>query len=343
MSRSSSTTELWRAVDRLIDHADLDGILAHKLGPLASIRWRDVERQAPEALAAEERAASFSMLCALPLLRRIREVSDGPLLLLKGPEIAALYPQGGRRFGDVDILTPDAATLQRALADDGFVEADEYELDHAEHHHLAPLRWPVIPLNVEVHALPNWPDRIQPPPLGAILEAAVPSTTRVEGLSAPHPLHHALMLAAHAWKHAPLETLRDLVDVAALAAGQDAGELAETAERWGIRRIWETTRRAVDALFFASPRPASLRVWARHLESVRERTVFEDHLQRWLHAFWGLPLAPALAETGRVLRAEVAPGAGETWRDKLRRIPRAVRDAGVPLSDRAGRADLRRR
>ena len=331
---SFSARELWGAVDRLIDRADVDGIVAHKLGPLAAIRWRATGRPLPPRLADEERAASLAMLSAPPLLRRIRDACDGPLVLLKGPELAHLYPPKGRRFGDVDVLTPDAAALHRALTRNGFVEMPDPDFDHGEHHHLVPLRWPVIALNVEVHTLPNWPVRVPPPPLDEIFEAAVPSALEIDGLSTPDPLHQALVLAAHAWRHEPLHTLRDLVDVAAASAGRDAGELDRAAAAWGIDRIWRTTRRATEALFFDRPPPVPLRVWARHLGAVRERTVLESHLQRWLGPFWGLPAAAALMESGRVLRQDMTPEAGESWRDKLGRVPRAIQHAGVALSDR---------
>jgi hypothetical protein len=326
--------ELWSAVDRLLDRASLEGILAHKLGPLGAIRQRRLERPVPDLLAQEERAASFAMLSATPLLRRILECWDRPLLLLKGPELAALYPPGGRRFGDVDILAPDAAALHGALRRVGFVEVHDHDFDHTEHHHLVPLRWPVIPLNVEVHASPNWPGGTKPPPVAELLEAAVPSVLGIDGLSAPDPCHHALVLAAHAWKHEPLQTVRDLVDVAVVSSDVDRGDLDRTAEAWGMGRIWRTTRSAADSLFFGGPATIPLRVWARHLEAVRERTVFESHLQRWLRPFWGLPPAGAIAEIGRVVRTELSPAEGETWGTKLSRFPRAVRDAGIALSER---------
>jgi len=327
-------TELWAAVGALIDRASVDGVVVHKLAPLAAGRRRAAGEPVPEALAAEERAASFAALSATALLGRIRELGEGPIVLLKGPEVAALYPQNGRRFGDVDVLTPDAAALHRALREHGFVDVDTKGFEPLEHHHLPPLRWPVVPLVVEVHASPNWPRGMHAPPLAEILEAAVPSIVGVKGISAPRPLHHALLLTAHAWAHGPLQTLRDLVDVAALAAGEERAELDRLAAAWGIRRVWRTTRQAVDALFAGGPRPAALRIWARHLNAVRERTVFENHLQAALHPFWGRPLAPALLESMAAIRTDLVPAPGESWKTKLQRIPRAVREARMPVSQR---------
>ena len=332
MSRSEES--LWHGVDSLLDRATEDGIIAHKLGPLAAARWRATGRPVTKRVADEERAASFAVLSAEALLRRIREAGTGPLVLLKGPELAAVYPPGGRRFGDLDVLSPDASGLHRALQQHGFVEVHERQFDHAGHHHLVPLRWPVVPLLVEVHQLPNWPPRIEPPRLAAIFEGAVPSATGIEGLHAPDPLHHSLMLAAHAWRHEPLQSLRDLIDVAAMSIGIDEGELERGARAWGLARVWRSTRSAIEALLFDGPSTAALLIWARHLRSVRERSVFEGHLQRVLAPFWGLPPGPAMHEGLDGLRIAIVPGEQEGWGDKLGRIPRAIRDARVPLSKR---------
>ena len=324
---------LWTAVGALIDGASTDGVLAHKLAPLAAGRRRAAGEPVPEAFAAEERAASFAALSAVGLLRRIRELGDGPIVLLKGPEVAALYPQNGRRFGDIDVLHPDALGLHRSLREHGFVEV-ETPFDHREHHHLEPLRWPVIPLYVEVHASPNWPQGIPAPPVAEILEAAVPSVVGIDGLSAPSKLHHALLLAAHSWAHEPLQTLRDLIDVTVLAAGEDPADLHRAAASWGLGRVWDTTRRAIDALFFDGRPSTALRIWGRHLPAVRERTVFESHLQAALHPFWERPLGPALAESLTAIRADLVPAQGESWGMKLGRVPLAIREAHLPHTRR---------
>lgn len=328
-----SSTPLWSAVGALIDRASVDGVLAHKLAPLAAGRLRAAGEPVPAAYAAEERAASFAALSATALLQRIREVGEGPIVLLKGPEVAALYPQNGRRFGDIDVLTPDALGLHRSLREHGFLEVDT-PFDHREHHHLAPLRWPVIPLYVEVHAAPNWPPGIDAPAVAEVLEAAVPSVVGVEGVSAPSRLHHALLLAAHAWAHEPLKTLRDLVDVGAFAGAESSAELDRLATAWRLGRIWRTTRRAIDALFFEGPPSSALALWARHLPAVRERTVFESHLQAALHPFWGRPPGPALVESLAAVRTDLRPAEGESIGTKLGRVPRAIRDAHLPHSRR---------
>lgn len=330
-----AANEIWPAIYALLDDAPIDGVLAHELAPLAAGRRRAAGKTVPEALAAEERAASFAALSATALLKRVREIAVGPLVLLKGPEVAALYPPNGRRFIDVDVLTPQAAGLHRSLLEHGFLELDKPLMVLPEHHHLPPLRWPVVPLSVEVHLAPNWPRGIKPPPLAEILEAAVPSVVGVDGLSAPRRLHHALLLTAHAWAHVPLATLRDLLDVAVLAADESPAELNRVASAWGLARIWRTTQRAIDSLFYDGSDPAALRIWARHLRALRERTVFESHLEGVLHPFWERPAGPALAKSLAALGSDLRPAPGESWGAKLRRVPLAVRDARMPRSHHA--------
>ena len=70
----ADSTSLWQAVGALIDGTSVEGVLAHKLAPLAAGRRRAAGEPVPEAFAAEERAASFAALCATALLQRIREL-----------------------------------------------------------------------------------------------------------------------------------------------------------------------------------------------------------------------------------------------------------------------------
>ena len=322
---------IWSAVDRLLQGADADGILHHRLGALAARRLRRLGEPVPPALNAADRAAATSALLTRPLLERIRSSCDGPLVLIKGPEVARLYPGGARNFSDVDLLVLDPRRVHDALKASGFVEVDDPEL-FVDHHHLRPLRSPSFGLKVEIHLALPWPDGIGSPALREIVDAAGPSQTGVEGISAPDASHHALILAAHAWVHDPLGTLRDLVDVAAVAAAVPASELDRTARAWGLDRVWRTTSGVAGALLDGRPQPLPLRVWARHLEHVRERTVLENHLERWLHSFSELPPAAALGATAAVLRQEFLPTPGEPWRHKLIRVAHAFRHPRAPLS-----------
>jgi hypothetical protein len=272
-----------------------------------------------------------AMMIAKPLLERIRASCDGPLVLVKGPEVASLYPDHARSFSDVDLLAPDADAVHRRLRAAGFVEVDDPEL-FRDHHHLRPLKWPTLALKVEIHMRPSWPRGVEPPTLEEIVEGAVSSQVGVDGISAPNPIHHPLIIAVHAWEHDPLRSLRDLIDVAAVSAGSPDGELDRTARAWRIPGIWRTTRGAAGTLLGGERPTMPVRLWGRHLASVRERTVLDNHLQRWLHAFWEQPLHEAVAETADAFRQELLPLPGEPWHAKLTRVGYAVRHPRKPLS-----------
>jgi hypothetical protein len=92
-----------------------------------------------------------------------------------------------------------------------------------------------------------------------------------------------------------------------------------------------------------------MRLWAPHLEEVRERTVLESHLEHWFAPFWGMPPQRALAEGGGSLWWELKPVNGEPWRDKIARTWQAARRSSVArseheaqLGEMATRGDLRR-
>jgi hypothetical protein len=322
---------LWQSVDRLLHGASIDGIRAHKLGALAARLLRRRGEPVPPPLAGDERGAAAAVVMARSLLEQIRSLSEGPLVVFKGPEVARLYPGSARTFGDVDLFTPNAHAVQRALVAAGLLEMDDPDV-FRDHHHLRPLKSPRVGLMVEIHTAPLWPEGMKPPPLEEIVERSVPSGIGVEGLSAPDPVHHALILAAHAWNHDPLRTLRDLVDIAAMSAGCAGTELEQAAEAWGIPRIWRTTRAAIRALLEGGPATVPLRIWARHLGSVRERTVLDNHLMRWLHAFWELPPRAAVADLRTAFRLTLLPMAGESWGEKLARTGRGIRHPGERMS-----------
>jgi hypothetical protein len=329
-AESGFQTPLWRAVDRVIDRivtsgGGVEGLVRHKLGPLAAGWFERSGMPVPSQLREEQRSAALATMIAVPLVARIRGTVEGKLLLLKGPEVAALYPPGGRRFSDVDVLSDRASAAQTALLDAGFVEVEDesYSQLH-DHHHLHPIRFPSIWLNVEVHSAPNWPLRAPPPPVAEIFEAAVPSALNLEGVDAPARLHHALMLAAHGWRHEPFSRVRDLLDIAVLAEGLPESELESTAKRWGIARLWSTTRLAIEGVFFDERPSRTLKILGPHLASGGERTVFQNHLLHWLYPFWELPLGGALAQTARTARVDLTPAPGETWGRKLERTASAV-------------------
>lgn len=320
---------LWAAVDALLGGASLPGIGAHKLGPLAAERLRRRGEPVPQPLMMDRRAASIAMIASPSLLQRVRASCDGPLVLMKGPEVARLYPGGARRFGDVDILTDKAADVHRALIELGFVEQHDRIFrtgsprDWTDGAHHTPLATPesTTGLQVEVHESPRWPSMFRPPSTREILEASGPSSLGVDGISAPAPLHHALIIAAHAWHHEPLWTLRDLIDIAAISAAVDKRDLRGTAAAWGIGRLWRTTERAIEGLFYGGRDTLPLRTWARHLGLVRDRTRFEKQVAQLAAGYWGMPPHLAPLSTIRVLRDKLQPAPDESWRERATRVP----------------------
>jgi hypothetical protein len=329
----SNEETIWASVDRLIGAApDGRALTVHRLEPLAARRLRALGRIVPEEAAESERLGAAFALAAAAHLARARAAVEGPLLVVKGPEVAALYPDPATRVSrDVDLVAPDAGAAQRQLLAAGFAEAGSADY-YADAAHLVPLAWPGLPVEVEVHARPNWPPWLEAPSAEALLDGAVPSATGVDGLLAPAPERHALVLAAHAWTHGPLTRLRDLLDVALMTAEADRDEIERVAEAWRMTRLWRTTDALATALFLGGAAPRPLRTWARNLTEARERTVLEQHVARWVGWHAALPRRLAVRATVDELRDDLTPERGETWGSKVRRSGRAVRNAFVPRS-----------
>ena len=299
----------------------------------------------PRELVEEERSAAVMVMTAPLLLEKIRSALTGPIVLFKGPEVAARYPDPTLRpYGDLDILVPDAPAAHEALKAAGFREIGDPAL-FVDIHHLQPLALHPFPLLVEVHTRPKWIDALEPPPTSELIAAAVPSRVDVDGISTLRPDHHTLVLVAHAWAHEPLRRILELVDIAAMIEELDRDDLEKLAREWRMTRVWNTTLAATDALFANGPErdPLPLRLWARNLPAVRRRTVFESHLERWLAGFWALPPRAAVrAAAASAVRAFV-PEEDETWREKLARTRLAFRNASTPRSEHDRALQERRR
>jgi hypothetical protein len=319
-------------VRRLLERAPgLEELRAHRLQLLEAQRRRELGVGLPEGLADEAASAVRATLLTRAFLTRVRDVCDGDVLVLKGPDVAATYPAPWLRpYIDVDILVRDVADVERRLLAVGFVGVGPPMDDSL--HHVQRLRAPDSAASVEVHRRPKWVGDTMGPTFDELLEDAIPSATGVDGLVAPSPRYHALLLAAHAWAERPLGRLGDLVDVAAMleAGGSGADELAD---RHGIARVWQATSKAIDALLADEHPTWPTRTWARHLTGVRERTVLEVHLARALEPFTSLPPWRAPAGVARSLRPTVLPHEDEGWRKKLSRSRHALRSARVRASD----------
>jgi hypothetical protein len=331
-ARSSARSSLWEGLDQLIDRTSDERLRAHQLEAPAALRRRALGLPVPEDFIDRERIAAATLLLTPALLAHLRATLDGPIVVYKGPEVAASYPDPVMRpYGDLDLLVADAPAVQKRLLSAGFRAIGAPER-YEGIHHLRPVILDELPLRIEVHSHPKWPEAMSPPAFAELLETAVPSATGVPGVLAVEPGRHAVLVAAHAWAHNPLRRLRDLLDAAAVADDLPAGDVLERAREWRLERLWRTVASASDAVFRNPTRrlPLSLRTWGRHLPQATERTVFESHLQRLLSDCWLLPPRQAGAVMWRRIRDELSPAQGEEWREKLERSGRAVRNAKRP-------------
>jgi hypothetical protein len=319
--------DLWEAVDSLIDRApSIDDLREHRLQLLGERRWTETGRSVPIPLTAEKARAVALFLPVQSLLSRIAATWEHPMIILKGPELAARYPDAAlRTAGDIDLLVADAEGAHAALRAAGFsVTGDPGH--YVGMHHLQPLIWNHLPVAIELHHAPNWLEGLKPPSTVELFRLAVPATVSPEYLTLA-PAAHAVILAVHAWSNGPLHSLRDLIDIAVVTAEADIDVIEALARRWGVYEVWRTTYAAVEALFASRRRPLSLRLWARHLEDARGRTVVESHLERWLSPLWALPPRTALWHTALRLADDLRPVPGELWRTKILRARLAVLNA----------------
>jgi hypothetical protein len=344
-TRHVTHESLWRAVDDVLDRSPtVADLRAHRLHLLAARRLRVLGHSVPDEFVTAERLAVAVTLAAEIALERARDAYDGPLVLMKGLEVARRYQSPTLRpFRDVDLLVDRPQQAQRALIGAGFEPVGRDDLFYEDQHHLRPLRLPGLPVLLELHRRPVWIRWAPPPSTAELLSSAVDSATGIPGVLALAPAHHALVLAAHAWMGTPLRRILDLIDTTLVAGEADPGELLDAARRWQIDGVWGTTSAAADAVLFgAPPLPWHVRLWAGNVGAVRDRTLFRDHIVRLLSPFSVLPLGRAPRVAAQALGRDIRPAAGETWRTKAARVRRAFKNAfervsvhdGVPGEER---------
>ena len=323
---------LWKRVGELADRAPtIADLRHHRLQLIASSRMRARGETPPATLRADERRYAAAHVTAPVLLRRIRSLCDGRLVLMKGPELATRWPQARQRpSGDIDLLADDAPAAHAALVSAGFVMLGDPNA-YVGLHHLVPLALRGMPLTIEIHSRPHWPAGFVPG-IDEIAEAATPSALGIDGLLAPRPAHHAVLLAVHAWEHEPLGRVGSLADVAAMTEEADPVAVSAVARTWGVSRIWNTTARAVDELLSDAWRPVYWPIWKRHLRDARERTVFEHQVAQFSGPVATAPPAHAPVVALHVLDRTLRRANDESWSAKLRRSLRAARNASAPRS-----------
>jgi Uncharacterised nucleotidyltransferase len=324
---------VWERVERLLARTDdLDALRAHRLHLLAACRRRRLGLPVPPELDAELLRSAWIALLTPLVLVAARQAYGGRMVLLKGLEVSACYPEPSTRpFTDADLLVDDAAAAQHALLAAGFLEVGD-PARYVGIHHRRPLVHPELPVPVELHETPKWLPWARAPLASELLDRAVPGQARVDGVLALPAAEHAVVLAVHSWAHEPLRRALELVDVAAVASGADPAETEALAGAWGVGRVWRTTTRAVESLLQGSRLPPPAGLWARGLVEVRERTVLESHLERWLGRFSEQSFPRALAEVPGALLADLRRHAGDSWSRKARRSAIAVQHALRPRS-----------
>lgn len=325
---------MWDRVEELVAHSPTSAAMHHhQVGALGARGRRHKGLPVDAHMRAAEQAAAMAALSGLYLLRRVRAAVDGPLVLMKGPEAAASYPQPeARLFKDLDLLTADVEATYRALLAAGFVEAACGSFVPPTYHSW-PLAWPGIPLAIELHNAPRHVPELPVPSFETLLPLTRPSRTGVDGILGLVPSAHAVLLAVHAWSHGPLERLGPLIDVAAVLADGDRAAAHAYAQRWGCERLWRTTVACIDALLLNGPSTVPSRTWARHLLTAREPSVLESHVARIAAATWGMPRSLVGPGVARELKKTALVCGEDTWPDKLHRARRAMRHAVMPLSD----------
>jgi hypothetical protein len=336
--------EIWARLDELIDRAPtVTDLHAHRLHLYAEWRWRELGRPVPQELAELKKGAAVLRLAAPALLGRIRQVYDGPMILLKGAEAGARYPRPELRPSmDLDLLVPDAEHVQSLLLDHGFTIFEELAPEAG--HHLPQLEWAGLLLPVEIHSRPNWPEWLPAPPTHQLFEAATTESVVGHGVLALPPAHHALVLTAHMWTDAPIARIGQLLDYWLVSREADPDELTRLADRWQLTRLWRTTDSIARSVLLGEPaRVRAAGLWTRRLDAARDRTVLGAKVAALAAPFWGLSPGDALVATGRRLAADFRPERGETWRRKLSRTASAVRQSFQPRSLRSRAADLERR
>ena len=323
---------LWARVDELVAQApDLSALRRHRLELLAARRQRRLGLALDAELRASERSSAVADLAASFLLRRIRATVDGPLVVMKGPESAAAYPEPGcRPFGDLDVLTPDADGAHAALVAAGFVEATDHS---GAGHHTRPLVFPGMPLVVELHRTPHFIPGLPIPASDALFRLTRPSRTGIAGVEGFIPCADAVLLAVHGWAHGPLERIGHLIDIAAVLADGERDRADRLACSWGCERLWRTTIACIDALLLNRPRPIALRTWGRHLMRSREPRVLESYVARTVAPAWALRRSRAARGIGWELMRTVRPYEEESWTKQLDRSRRALARVHKPLSE----------
>jgi len=330
-----SMTDLWTSLDRIIDAApNAAALRTHGLGPIAAWRMRVRGECVPDEIERLALGAAYASVTAAPLLQKVVDILQEPVLVLKGPEVARLYPERTlRTYGDLDLLVPDLPRAEQALIGAGF---DELLPNHTieGHHHDSPLGIGGLALMIELHRDPGWLGWLTPPSNAELLRGAIPSVTGVDGALALPLEQQALFLASHAWRHNPYLSIIHLVDIALVRQQTDPAAIMALARQWGIEHVWQHLCTMIDWFIYQEgDAPGALhRWWARHLDDTREQTLLEFYLAQWGR---GLAAPTRREQMGAIVhdvRFSFTVHSWQSRRQKVGRIALGLRRLANPSS-----------
>ncbi len=328
-------TDLWISLDRIIDAAPATAALrTHGLGPIAAWRLRERGGPVPAEIERLARGAAYASVTAAPLLQTVIDILQEPVLVLKGPEVARLYPERTlRTYGDLDLLVRDLPRAERMLIDAGFAELMPNR-KIAGHHHDSPLGMGGLALMIELHRDPGWLAWLTPPSTAELMRASIPSATGIDGGRALPLEWQALFLASHAWRHNPYLSIIHLVDIELARQQTDPAAIRALARRWGIEHVWDHICAMIDWFIYQrTPPPGVLhRWWARHLEAAREQTLLEFYLAHWGRGLAAPTTPERIGTIAHDIRFSFAVHSWQSRRQKFGRIALGARRLATPSS-----------
>lgn len=331
----ATMADLWISLDRIIETApNASALRTHGLGPIAAARLRQRGEQVPDDIDRLARGAVYASITAAPLLQKVIDVLQEPVVLLKGPEVARFYPERTMRtYGDLDLLVSDYARAERKLIEAGFAELIPNRIVEGQQHD-SPLGLSNLALMIELHRHPGWLRWLTPPSEQELRQVAIPSVTGVDGAFALPPEHLVLFLASHAWRHNPYHSLIHLVDIELVRQQTDPERVTYLAKQWGIEPVWNHLCAMIDWFIYQQNDPPGIvhRWWARHFDEMREQTLFEFYLGNWGRGLAAPTHSEQFESVIHDIRFRFSTHSWQNRRHKLKRIYQGARGLNAPSS-----------
>jgi Uncharacterised nucleotidyltransferase len=305
---TSDSSELWADVQRLTLKLPSTVARHQRLATMSNYLVTGINAQ----------SLTFPVLTSVAVLEQVRRSSSVPLMLLKGLQIGALYPEPWMRdTGDIDILTTDPERLFSDLVGVGFVPR-EIEANR-RHHQLPPLSDPTFGVVVEVHRRPNTGAFGPVVSVEECFAQAVPSRTEIDGLLGPSTEHEFVLHLAHSWADRPLGRLRDLIDLELLSTSLGGTESVRRAtRRYKLFRVWELTAEAQSWAVHGNRPTKRVARRGKHLEQVFNPG--SDVIRRLASPFWSDSVTLGIQVAGRESARALSGNPGESVVRKIKRV-----------------------